>query len=136
MEKIGTMWSVINAGHVADLRLYLSIKQSRNGTGGLTMANERLIDANALWEKADALERATAKESGWQEMCDGISQVKELISEAPTVDAVPVVHGRWIAQDSGRTRFMCSKCKSKNHHGHEKYCPNCGARMDGGKDDE
>ncbi len=43
-------------------------------------------------------------------------------------DIVP--HGRWIAQNEGRTRFMCSNCESKNYGGHEKYCPNCGARMD------
>lgn len=48
----------------------------------------------------------------------------------PTVEAEPVRHGYWIAQDEGRTRYMCSECKSKNHGGYEKYCPNCGAKMD------
>lgn len=45
--------------------------------------------------------------------------------------------GRWIAQDETRTKFMCSVCESKNYGGHEKFCPNCGAKMDGGdKNDE
>jgi predicted RNA-binding Zn-ribbon protein involved in translation (DUF1610 family) len=40
-----------------------------------------------------------------------------------------VKHGKWVAQDAGYTRFMCSACGSKNYWGYEKYCPNCGAKM-------
>lgn len=42
----------------------------------------------------------------------------------------PARHGRWIRQDDTFTRYMCSECESKNHDGHEKYCPACGAKMD------
>lgn len=62
-----------------------------------------------------------------------------IIQEMPTVDAVPVVHGRWIdLKPQGDSRFMCTVCKWK-----EKvptcmgeptiwsFCPSCGARMDG-----
>ena len=41
----------------------------------------------------------------------------------------PVKRGEWIAQDEGLTKFMCSVCKSKNHGGHEKFCPECSADM-------
>ena len=51
----------------------------------------------------------------------------------PTVEAVPVVRGEWIAQDESLTRFMCSHCKAKNNGGHENFCPNCGADMRGEK---
>lgn len=37
--------------------------------------------------------------------------------------------GRWIPQDDTLTKFMCSACKARNYGGHEKYCPNCGAKM-------
>lgn len=61
-------------------------------------------------------------------------EVKKSVIEAldlsPTVDAVPVLHGRWIRQDNTYTRYMCSECESTNHDGHEKFCPNCGAKMD------
>ena len=43
---------------------------------------------------------------------------------------LPVVNGRWIAQDETFTHFMCSACESKNHRGGDNYCPNCGAKMD------
>ena len=86
------------------------------------MAEQRLIDANALYREADNLENAVAEKCGWQEECDGISQVKDLIVAAPTIDAAPVVHGRWVwfenrpvADDEdpeciGITGYECSEC--------------------------
>ena len=59
---------------------------------------------------------------------------------------VPVCHGRWI-WDEVSFNYTCSSCKCSFDyssmyglfdHGFEYagYCPNCGAKMDGGKDDE
>ncbi len=61
--------------------------------------------------------------------------------KAPTVDAVEVVHGRWIFKHNPITdpkkyfiRIVCSKCNL--HTGQtSNYCPNCGAKMDGGNED-
>lgn len=54
----------------------------------------------------------------------------------PTIDAVPVVHGRWI--DLGRNYYtvvsQCSECCAK-YDFRSPYCPNCGAKMDGGAED-
>lgn len=52
------------------------------------------------------------------------------IARFPAVDAEPVRHGHWIPQDSTRTKFMCSDCKSRNHDGSGKYCSLCGCKMD------
>ncbi len=57
---------------------------------------------------------------------DLIGRIKDL----PAVDAAPVVHGRWINQDSTYTKYQCSACKEKNFDGVGRFCPNCGARMD------
>ena len=58
------------------------------------------------------------------------------IEAAPTVDAVEVVHGRWIEQEKYTFGVMydCSICDNRIlDNGHSwNYCPNCGARMDGG----
>lgn len=53
----------------------------------------------------------------------------EVILRQPTIEAMPVVHGEWIAQDEGLTKFKCSRCASPNYGGHEQFCPACGADM-------
>lgn len=69
-------------------------------------------------------------QSGLENM---LENVLEDIESAPAVDAEPVRHGYWIPQDNTFTRYMCSECKGKNHGGHEKFCPECGAKMDKAK---
>lgn len=59
------------------------------------------------------------------------AEVLDSIRGAPTVDAVPVVHGRWNDSYDGITPY-CSVCG----HSHRlmvrkpNYCPNCGGKMD------
>lgn len=58
-------------------------------------------------------------------------------------DAVPVVHGRWTARDIiakqagyGHRYYNHEECKVKPCRLFEvdyDYCPNCGAKMDGGE---
>ena len=52
----------------------------------------------------------------------------------PTVDAVPVRHGKWIFNPKDAIEMMftlpkCSECGAESADGGN-YCPNCGARMD------
>lgn len=66
------------------------------------------------------------------------------LADVPIVDAMEVVHGRWISTykvnwwtgTSDRDGFVCSRCarhfKSKLRFN---YCPNCGAKMDGERKD-
>ena len=57
------------------------------------------------------------------------------------VDAVEVVHGRWeqVDHDGSWRVDMCSICHRRMHYVDYdqpyQYCPNCGAKMDGGKAD-
>lgn len=55
-------------------------------------------------------------------------------------ELVPVVHGQWMEVPYvyiGLKRYECSNCYSdvfwndRIQHHKDKYCPNCGARMDG-----
>ena len=57
-----------------------------------------------------------------------------ILREAPTIDVAPVKHGRWIMHDDefGLT-CECSVCHIETM-GDGNYCPNCGAKMDGGAD--
>lgn len=93
----------------------------------------RLIDADALSltmiGDSDMQGRYTAT-MGYRGQGRVLAVVYELyrrmIAEAPTVDAVPVVHGRWIWKGGC---FHCTNCKTSNDHT-PKYCEGCGAKMD------
>lgn len=56
-----------------------------------------------------------------------------MIADAPTVDAVPVVHGRWIKTYTCGGEWLwgydCDQCKADSPR-RSNYCPNCGANMD------
>ena len=57
---------------------------------------------------------------------------RRAIDSAPVVDAVPVVHARWIHDINNL--YGCSECMARETMSHKKlkkFCPNCGARMDG-----
>lgn len=63
---------------------------------------------------------------------------RHLIDNAPAVDAVPVVHGRWVERHHNNPLggyFMnhCSVCGMGRYEEYN-YCPNCGTKMDGGND--
>ena len=54
----------------------------------------------------------------------------------PTVDAEPVRHGEWIHDINNL--YGCSKCFNRETMSLKRlkpYCPNCEAKMDGGKQD-
>lgn len=92
------------------------------------MATEkRLIDANALIvpeydETGDPFIKGFH-----QGKIDAIIEVKAL---APTVDAVEVVHGRWVCLEAEIGLYECSECGHRILRAECNYCPNCGAKMD------
>lgn len=54
-----------------------------------------------------------------------------------TADVAPVKHGKWIESANFDAGFwVCSKCRFVSEaiaaHKLYGYCPNCGAKMDGG----
>lgn len=91
----------------------------------------RLIDADALREKAYQTYPASMMNP-----YGGDYVVKmEDIDNAPTIEAEPVRHGRWL-YDSCEMEFFCSVCSREAPVGMTtyhitNYCPNCGAKMDG-----
>ena len=64
-----------------------------------------------------------------------LSLVEGLLADAPAIDAVPVVHGRWEyhkgASVGGNDVWTCSECyRGYNWVDGFDYCPNCGAKID------
>ena len=84
---------------------------------------------------------------------------RKIMVEAPAVDAVPVVHARWFYKDRHRKTCRqytgyddmgevhtitvieesegkepyCSECGAQAAESFINFCPNCGAKMDGGE---
>ena len=58
--------------------------------------------------------------------------VRRIVVDAPAVDAVPVVHGRWLNNGiHGSVLCRCSECHYDAAAYGFRYCPMCGAKMDG-----
>lgn len=86
---------------------------------------------------AEYIERRTAIEhlNVW---CDGCGSAVECILAEPAADVAPVVHGRWRYCGFLQECQTCGEIYSM-HGGNAgkswNYCPNCGAKMDGGGGD-
>ena len=116
----------------------------------------RLIDADAL--RADAITRSGGTEFAFDN-CYPFWQFSQAIAQAPTIEAAPVVHGRWewfeewspstpdAPRECESAGWRCGRCKNAledmvggywdnpDEEPNLNYCPNCGAKMDGGVSD-
>lgn len=67
-----------------------------------------------------------------------LTSLREVLEDTLTADVVEFRHGEWIYDHW--CEFKCSECgeysNSKPIKGKEKFCPNCGAKMDGKDGDE
>lgn len=65
---------------------------------------------------------------------NALTTMEDIMSDIPTADVAPVVHGRWVyGEDVG---IQCSVCgadactEGDYRQVKSRYCPNCGAKMD------
>ena len=85
---------------------------------------KRYIDADAMLDRIPNLYERSA--------------VARWTDEAPAADVAPVRHGRWeteIIIDAYGLKhacYACSVCGVANDDDEFDFCPNCGAKMDGG----
>lgn len=87
------------------------------------------IDKNATVGILEAMSRSTDCEC----IKKRLEKAAKRVSAIPAADVAPVVHGHKV--DDGGFYARCSQCDGvlplcAN------YCPNCGAKMDGGDNDE
>lgn len=63
--------------------------------------------------------------------------VANKIRSMPAVDAVPVRHGRWVETDCNADIYCnCSVCGRRTYvYDDYNYCPNCGAKMAGWREE-
>lgn len=69
---------------------------------------------------------------GWHDACD---YIRNRLENLPAADVEAVRHGEWNAnyEYEDFINADCSVCGKKSDYMY-KYCPFCGARMDGGND--
>jgi hypothetical protein len=115
---------------------YADILHGMNSTGAIPydVYSDLFDDGMELFDrmyeqgKADAIEMA--------------------LKEAPTIEAEPVRHGRWVyhecvsSHDGAISGYSCSECNAfvdeeifDMDEFHKDFCGHCGAKMDGGADD-
>jgi predicted RNA-binding Zn-ribbon protein involved in translation (DUF1610 family) len=95
----------------------------------------RLIDADTLIRFIDVGHLRNPSE-----LCFSELSVKELIEQQPTIEADPVKHGEWFLVSTTKHAYdieleeKCSICGRYVYRydtqPQDKYCPNCGAKMD------
>lgn len=105
-----------------------------------------LISRKALLKRLHDVGGCGAPPESWADGYDkAIDLAYGMAENAPAVDAAPVVHGRWEFKYEGtyrKRRSYCSVCGRRSGIGgiienqKKPYCPNCGALMDGGNDND
>ena len=79
----------------------------------------RLIDADVF--------KTHLEHEAWSRGHAELLRARDIADETPTVDAVPVRHGKWEVTP---VYIKCSECGESFPLIPQNYCPNCGARMD------
>ena len=94
-------------------------------------------------KREDAFETITdiAGKAPTRSAYEAVWKSARALKKVPAADVAPVVHGRWIEKTvPERCRyFECSNCGAhENKHTAIKgyYCWRCGAKMDGGADND
>ena len=67
----------------------------------------------------------------------GFDEAVTRVENFPSADAAPVRHGQWETNSDRPDTLICSVCKcgfDMWKHDPHNFCPNCGAKMDGGFD--
>lgn len=69
----------------------------------------------------------------------GFLKFHRIVRTLPAADVAPVAHGEWVLERDPNGKpycFHCSVCDGDFHHigitVKYDYCPNCGAKIDGG----
>ena len=98
-------------------------------------SEKRLIDADALIHRLLNTKIVAAN------LFQYANAVTNMIGDAPTIEAEPVRHGYW-ENANGRPKTYIRKCSVCGKEAYfcgrgcsYKFCPNCGAKMEGESDE-
>lgn len=100
------------------------------------------IEREAAFDAITDIAGKTSTRSAYEAVWKSARTLKKI----PTADVVPVVHGKWIRPHWKNSDYCCdcSECDGEAMHREYQWnkkgiypiCPNCGAKMDGGADND
>lgn len=96
---------------------------------GLIERDKLLEDLKATGYNPDEYEEDSPGEAWAKGFNAGITHAIHDVIHTPEVEAAPVVHGEWINIDKSWHAATCSVCGTLFYK--SKFCPDCGAKMDG-----
>ena len=96
------------------------------GMGKELITIDDLISRKAIMNEAKRISGPMTGD-GWDNW-----GVYALIERQPSIDAIPVVHGKWVKETDRFYHWHCSECQQVWGFIAKfmKYCPNCGAKME------
>lgn len=59
-----------------------------------------------------------------------LADLVDVFAEIPTAEVVEVKQGEWL-NIAFTQRYRCSLCGNETYFGKDKFCSECGAKMDG-----
>lgn len=100
------------------------------------------INRTALTEQLSMLATRYAA-LGREKVAQDYNWAVSVLDGAPAADVVEVVHGAWfLLDDCANAGLYCAVCHHRVHREdfaykklRSKYCPHCGAKMDGGENE-
>ena len=94
---------------------------------------KKLVELDAALEGLENLNAVSFYEPN-EHSKEAYLETKDMLKALPTVDAVPVKHGRWIRHDYADIvdgyyvpEYECSECRNWAKDDTD-FCPNCGAK--------
>ena len=121
----------------------------------MAKCNDCICSEVCYYKSFNDVRRLEKRRNDVEKICKSFVH-RDILKNAPTVDAVEVVHGHKIVRERHRgvARYIpcpccgsavpgnkpytekieyCSVCSKKLDDTFQNYCPNCGAKMDGDK---
>ena len=100
------------------------------------MAEKEYIERDMYYQKINGLSKGGCGD--YPLYCLAINDCMNVLDEMPAADVAPVRHGAWANEETAVTCTACGRSYDTDFEIKRNvilsfdYCPNCGAKMDGG----
>lgn len=98
----------------------------------------RLVDADSVYSALHEMGGCHATDEWAKGYDEAIDAAIELLNDIPIIEAEDVKHGTWTNDAGNGHKTKSVRCTLCGYYTifRSNYCPNCGAKMDGGNENE